>query len=154
MPGRLHLGRRPEPLLELRIVSEAVTIDWLAWKHEHALERGGNSMTSLAIVAPPRVPGSPDDPFRCEHFRCTMDGRVCLERQGATFLVRNDKSRRPDVRFGHCVSGKCDQGAELRAAFPDYQVGQSSDSNYRRQEPARGRDGEHRRRGRPGAPLR
>ena len=75
----------------------------------------------------PRIPHSPDEPMRCAALACTMRGRICVERQRATYSVvggslrRGERVRyeRPDVRFPLCVSGNCAQGAVVMLAIGD-----------------------------------
>lgn len=94
-------------------------------------------MQALPVIAAPRVPSSPDAQFRCEHFRCTLLGRICLERQAAVRMVNGEGQRRvarPATQFGMCTSGACAQGAEVRAVLPGYVPGANKDSSFRRQQ--------------------
>ena len=92
-------------------------------------------MTSLSIVS--RIPDGPEGRMACEYLRAQMAGRVCIERQAAVVIVRGARGARiarPDLSKGHCSSGKCVQGAEVRAALPDFHPQVSPNSNLERQQ--------------------
>ena len=71
-------------------------------------------MISLSIV---RVPASPEAMFRCEHYRCTLAGRVCIERQNYRYKAHSKAPERAPAHLQHCAYGKCEQGRDVAAVL-------------------------------------
>lgn len=61
----------------------------------------------------PHIPAGPSAPFRCEHYACTLAGRVCVERQRALVKHPGAKFAKVPLAFQFCASGQCRQGVEV-----------------------------------------
>jgi len=86
-------------------------------------------VSRLAVLPPD---ATLDTPFRCDHFACTLAVKHCLRRQ--TDRRRGNAGVRDGVRLKwskplheFCASGACEQGAEIRARFPDARPEQARD---------------------------
>jgi hypothetical protein len=80
-------------------------------------------MTGLHVLNGPRIPETVWHPFLCAHFHGTLMGRDCLRRQMARTKpnpIAKDQSDRVPPHLEYCASGACQQGAEVKAKFPDW----------------------------------
>jgi hypothetical protein len=80
-------------------------------------------MTGLHVLNGPRIPETVWHPFLCAHFHGTLMGRDCLRRQMARRKpnpIAKDQSDRVPPHLEYCASGACQQGAEVKAKFPDW----------------------------------
>jgi hypothetical protein len=80
-------------------------------------------MTGLHVLNGPRIPETVWHPFLCAHFHGTLMGRDCLSRQMARRKpnpIEKDQSDRVPPHLEYCASGACQQGAEVKAKFPDW----------------------------------
>lgn len=62
----------------------------------------------------------PSATMRCEHYRCTMAARVCVQRQmerRKPSPMAKDQTPKPALGREYCGSGTCEQGAQVRQAL-------------------------------------
>lgn len=67
-----------------------------------------------------------DTTFRCVHWACTLAHKHCLRRQAELYRKPGKTSSgkhfvKERAAHPYCASGECEQGAAIRAQFPDVQ---------------------------------
>jgi hypothetical protein len=94
---------------------EQIHDDWLA--SVHPFEGGGESMN----------PANPEAPFRCEHYRCTLAAKVCVQRQTERIRVPSTGQMKVPWRNDYCASGVCAQGAAVLVALKGARIRKTED---------------------------